>query len=176
MLPHLSSAKNAGVATVRVLVPYCTPLHPLLELAVPGAEFVELTSGYETRSDYPDLLGHWWERGEPFIVNEHDVLPWPGALDELAACPEPWCGFSYYRGVHTRVPTLGCVRFGAEVLKLPNPLAEEGWPYDTFPRGWDYCDQRVARVLQAAGFTWHQHFPAVFHAHAVGVPSAPEVW
>lgn len=158
------------------LVPFIAPLHPLLELAVPDAEFVELTGGYEARAEYPDLLGQWWGRGEPFAVLEQDVLPWPGALDELASCPEPWCGFSYYQGVHTHVPTLGCVRFGEAVLKLPNPLAEDGWPYNTFDRGWDYCDQRIARVLKEAGFAWHQHFPAVLHAHVPGETHGLEVW
>jgi hypothetical protein len=159
---------------LKTLIAHCGPVHPLLQLAVPNAEFVELTRGYETRAGYPDLLGEWWGRGEAFAVVEHDVLPWPGALEELEACPEPWCGFSYYRSATERsvsgVVTLGCVRFGEAVLKLPNPLAEDGWPYNTFDRGWDYCDQRIDRVLKAAGFVWHRHSPMVLHAHGL------EVW
>ena len=32
-----------------------------------------------------------WEKGEPFIIVEHDVLVWPDTIALLDACPRQWC-------------------------------------------------------------------------------------
>lgn len=143
------------------LLPYSGRLHPIsASLGLP----VEM----RLLSDYPDLLQAQWDLGQEFAIVEHDVIPWPGALMSLDVCPRPWCGFSYEVGIHHRVPTFGCVKFGAELIRAtPGAFDPENWALERFPRDWRYCDQQLALVANAAGFEWHQHYPAVFHARGL---------
>ncbi len=154
---------------MKVLVPYVWPLHPLVVRVLRGAAWevaTALVGPPMGDAAYPDLLLRHFREGAAFCVVEHDVLPWPGALAELAACPEPWCGYAYSPGRHLRVPTLGCVRFRAEFLAaVADALTVDAWRVDLFPRTWQYVDQQIAVTARRRGFEWHQHFPAVTHAH-----------
>ena len=44
---------------------------------------------------YHDYMAGAWRRRKDFINIEHDVIPWPGAIQELMSCSEPWCFFGY---------------------------------------------------------------------------------
>lgn len=120
-----------------------------------------------SRSDtaYTELLAHGWRLGEAFIIVEQDIVPWPGALAELEACPEPFCAFeyAYLGGTHAG---LGCCRFSAALLAavpdaVEQTLAEEN---DVHPRGhWCNLDDRLTRVLARRGYGKHVHSPAVGH-------------
>lgn len=35
-----------------------------------------------------------WDEGKTFINVEHDIVFWPGAIEELIACEQDWCYFS----------------------------------------------------------------------------------
>lgn len=143
-------------------VPYSGPIPLLTRFAVPGAQLVEMTN----ETAYPDWLAERWLLGVGFVVVEHDVVPWPGAINDLLLCERPWCGFSYETGVHHRVPTFGCVKLGAELIAAtPDAFSMARWHTERFPRDWRYCDQQLALV--AEGFEWHQHFPAVVHVRGL---------
>lgn len=57
---------------------------------------------------YAELLRDRWGDDGPLVILEHDVVPLPGQLEELVACPEPICCVPYplnwclYRGVLSR--------------------------------------------------------------------------
>jgi hypothetical protein len=44
---------------------------------------------------YGRMFARFWDRGEPFVVVEWDIIPWPGAVTGLVGCPEPWCSHRY---------------------------------------------------------------------------------
>ena len=71
-----------------------------------------------------DEFAYWrmmkavWEKGEPFIIVEHDVLVAPDTIERLAACPRVWCSQRVHSVDvgHGRpwVAALGCAHFRPE--------------------------------------------------------------
>ena len=113
--------ETGGGDRVKIVVPFANQGSIQLEavklnLKAQGvsAEFVELLKPL----DYSGLLIKLWT--DPFIIVEHDIIPWPGALTELSKCDQPWCGFPYRlsdqlppRGQMPRVEAwLGCTKIG----------------------------------------------------------------
>ncbi len=106
--------------------------------------------------DYDLLLRRLWKEGSPFVIVEHDIVPWPGAIDELWACPEPWCGFPYQvlGGMRSY---LGCVKFD------PGHLGAVPLPVE--PTEWSRIDRSIDRRLVGLGLRQHRHGPPVTHLH-----------
>ena len=95
-----------------------------------------------------------WAEGESFIIVEHDILPWPGATQQLWGCPEPWCGFPYMvKGSLNAY--LGCVKFD------PSRLGECPLPDEALL--WSKLDMQIITRLSERGFHGHLHEPAVVH-------------
>jgi hypothetical protein len=46
-------------------------------------------------NDYGRLVADTWDKGRPFIICEHDIIPWPGAVAALAECGTPFCTHKY---------------------------------------------------------------------------------
>src|SRR4051812_16119673 len=67
--------------------------------------------------DYHELLKSLWHQRETTILVEHDVLPWPGALQELWQCPCKWGSYSYPLhggvGIHHG---FGCTKLTRELM------------------------------------------------------------
>jgi hypothetical protein len=110
---------------------------------------------------YAELFMECWKTGKPFVIVEHDILPWVGALDQLANCPEPWCGFKYDLGcvpAYQKYPCyLGCSKF--EPVRLGACPVESNFQ-------WNALDGHVARVLhRERGIKMHFHQPDVVHLH-----------
>jgi hypothetical protein len=103
---------------------------------------------------YDDLFRRLWAEGEPFILVEHDVLPWPGAVQQLWACDRPWCAFEYFMLGELRV-ALGCTKFDPSRLG-PCPLAGD-------PKPWNRMDWAVIDTLTTRRESAHLHEPAVSH-------------
>lgn len=102
-----------------------------------------------------------WAERRTFINLEHDVVPWPGALDELWACPQPWCAFGYRPGENLAQPDacayLGCAKIGeALIARLPNV-----WRDKPAPRVWSNCDCWLTTYARQQRIVVHQHYPAV---------------
>lgn len=101
---------------------------------------------------YGQALERHWQAGEPFINVEHDIVPWPGALEALWSCasPEPWCGYPYLVGESGKLSSsIGCV-----LVRHVVPPVELGH----IP--WNRIDAAVYRVM---GGAWHRHSPPVAH-------------
>lgn len=103
---------------------------------------------------YDRLFRSLWAKGEPFIIVEHDILPWPGALAQLWECECAWGAFNYYIFGELR-SQLGCVKFDPSRLGAC-PLGDELVP-------WQRLDWAVITGLVEAGQSGHLHGPPVSH-------------
>lgn len=110
-----------------ILIPYTEVetkqrQHLKMEGHTPDYKYV----GEDTRSYYR-VLKKYWERGEGFILLEHDVYPWPGALQQMDECPEPWCAYQYlYPPVaKTFVTGIGCMKFSSEAIASNPTMFDE---------------------------------------------------
>ncbi len=104
--------------------------------------------------DYYSLLKSLWAKGKQFVINEHDIIPWPGAIRTLEDCSHPWCTFTYRSAAGWIKNGLGLVKF--DPGRLPNIFAE------TFEiTHWRNLDMQIARRLEAHGLEAHCHSPSV---------------
>lgn len=87
---------------------------------------------------YSILLARLWRRGIGFVILEHDVVPWPGALNELAYCPNEWCTFPFPKFGEMLEGGLGCVKF-SDSLVTRFPKLYENW----FNTHWKLVDGRM---------------------------------
>lgn len=105
------------------------------------------------------FLTDLWRKQETVIIVEHDILPWPGALEELEACPGFWCAYSYdQRGIGI-FHSFGCVKFTGELMRLlPNI-------WEGINTHWSQLDQQFEWRAFQAGQRPHGHRPPVIHLH-----------
>lgn len=158
-----------GLDLFGVFVPVYVPFTaPGPELATRVALLPHHPAYVEVRGDtgYPLMLSQLWEKRQTFIVVEQDVVPWPGAIAALEACPEPWCAHAYdtrYEmegGAPGDAVYLGCVKFASRLMhEVPN-----AWRCWQTPH-WASVDTHISTVLRNAGFDVHQHRPAVTNAN-----------
>lgn len=110
-----------------------------------------------------------WEDGESFLNIEHDIEVHSEVFAQLLgcercgmpACEEPWCVFPFPgAGGGLLFRSLGCTRFGAEMMKAVPDL------FSTLPvRDWRRLDTEIAYTLEQKGFHPHFHWPPVPHHH-----------
>jgi len=114
---------------------------------------------------YGRLLTELWQSRQGFILVEHDVVPWPGAITDLRSCSHELCLFEYPNGIIHDEPrsgwtaSLGCVKFSDSLVRRV-PCDGE-WQN----RGWDELDGAVFATLQGE-VEAHVHHPAVAHVKA----------
>jgi hypothetical protein len=124
---------------------------------------------------YGRLVRQLWRSQVGVIICEHDIVPTPEQLTTLQTCDHDWCSYSYDDGLYPRGPMFGLVRFSGRLM-ADYPHAAEvalviGKRRDTEAEWWR-VDALMARDLTIRGVAWHEHAPAVHHAH-VGPPSGP---
>jgi hypothetical protein len=109
---------------MRVYVPIYSGASNVAELVL-YAEGVEYETGLvDGDLDYSLFIADIWARGEGFVLVEHDVAPWVGALDQLAACSGDWCMFRYAKGGGLS-RGLGCTKFSSRLVREYPDLADE---------------------------------------------------
>lgn len=151
---------------LRVVVPYAT-LWPETKAAL-EADHREAEYHYVGGSPiaYHDLMLELWHSGQGFTVVEQDVVVYPGAIAELEACSNPWCGKSYWIGSSFDC-YLGCTRFSTALVQAnPGVMdALDGLRDDGTPRRyWGRLDTRLGQVLNdQVGIAICKHWPAVEH-------------
>ena len=139
---------------MRLFVPH-TKIQPATRIALRSLSYVA----------YPvtDYVAYWrerWVEGQTFISVEPDVVPWPGALEALDACPEPWCAYAYAPNEvwsEGGFPYLGCVKFSAAFIAA-TPHIWDG------ASDWRTLDLHLA---DRAPLPVHQHFPPVVNANPI---------
>lgn len=116
----------------------------------------------ETPFSYGELLTELFHKRETFILVEHDIIPWPGALEKLAICEKDYCGYHYVIGSGMG-GSLGCTKFGKEMLeRLPDlvDFSNVEW------KGLDgVVNEQLTRHLGESYEMFHIHGPEVAHMH-----------
>jgi hypothetical protein len=149
---------------VKIVVPY-TNLHPATRMVMSVYEGVR----YENvaREDaYRQLLHNLWLERETFVIVEHDIVVWPGAIEELHDCMGRWCSCSYrlFGGVGV-YHGLGCTKISDRLISILPGLWDEPCP-------WDMLDQRLWFAAREVGQEPHCHRPPVIHLNAREYPNA----
>lgn len=123
----------------------------------------------EDRWAYTDYLQDMWDRGQTFINVEHDVVPWPGALEQLMDCPNPWCFFGYRQALDVAAnggAPFGLVKLDERIIAgLPRVWQEMRVHYRDHDQAWRYNDIHFFAHARAQGWHPHQHVPSVLNAH-----------
>ncbi len=143
-----------------VRVPY-TEVQPATRIALQPYT----VQWHEIETDYAQYWRDQWTYGQPFINVEHDVVPWPGALEGLWSCIGAWCAYAYHHGEQHPTsgaghPPAGCVKIGRGLIEATPSLWDDA-------DGWLDMDGRLARGARAAGIEVCQHFPPVVNANPV---------
>jgi len=136
---------------------------PALALTLEGLEVIEvMMNDYH---HYARLFTEQWQSGRGFILVEHDIVPWPGALKQLDACQQECCAFEYPNNPIIEEPrsgwcmSLGCIKFASSLLqRVPHDITWQN-------RGWDELDGSVFATLQGK-VDIHVHYPPVAHVKA----------
>jgi hypothetical protein len=116
----------------------------------------------EHDSSYYRLVRNLWHDGETFIIVEHDIIPWPGAVTILDQCSQPWCLNPYNNQTDG---SLGCTKFGKTLLtQYPDALDEPFFRH--YDKSWAMLDGYVYDKLTSLGVDRHIHKPNVAHLHA----------
>jgi hypothetical protein len=145
---------------IPLVVPY-TQLRPETRAALADQDvtFVDVSGGDD---HYFWLVQALWHRAEGAIIIEHDVVPYPGAIDALRGCPGDWCGVPTLVGINWR-PFHGCVKFSAELMArhpdTVNRLEDHHW---------QAFDGPMDRYLLQQGEHVHMHWPAARHLNDCG--------
>ena len=153
-----------------ILVPYADPdaweLRAVLRnLDLQGFAY-DAVDCSRSHTAYPEAVRERWNAEEPLVIVEHDILPWPGAIDEILACPFSFCGLAYIEH-SVLAAALGCTKIGADVMAavtLPEMTSIQGPPYER-PVAWDTLDWDLFRTVEGAGFRLDVHDPPVVHLH-----------
>jgi hypothetical protein len=141
---------------MKCVVPYRT-LHPVTQMVLSVEPFPIRYVHLPEEDSYRQLMQQLWREGETVVIVEHDIVPWPGAIEELYGCMGQWCAFSYrlFGGLGI-FHGLGCCKISSPLMKkLPNLWDE--------PTKWDVLDQKLYFAAREVGQEVHHHRPAVVH-------------
>lgn len=149
---------------MKVVVPYIV-LNPATELVLRPykPQYVDVSAPDAYRTLFQTL---WVERQTTIIV-EHDIVPWPGALEELWQCPCQWGAYSYLlRGGVGVYHGFGCTKLTRELM-LATP---DVWSASC---EWNKLDQHLLFEARSKGCEPHHHRPAVVHLNERYYPERP---
>lgn len=152
----------------KVIIPYTKPT-PLLQTVIDclRIQWVQPTLVRVDDGDaYWRLLRDEWAKGEEFFIVEQDVLVWPGAIADLQMCKEDWCTLPTVCHGRLIVTTLGCVKFGAELIET-NPGC-----WDDIDPDWHYLDAHFAEKMGWPFVKPHAHEPTAAHINEIQWPDS----
>lgn len=154
---------------MKLVVPYTDKLKAIVRDVL--LDNYKLPARFEYVGDndfsYWKLMRQLWSEHEDFVIVEHDVLPWPGAVEELLGCPYNWCSLGYKinvtstgRAGYGAYHTFGCTKFSTGLM-------------DAMPKVWDSFESHHWKHLDAQFYTHataicqspHPHRPPAIHLH-----------
>lgn len=107
--------------------------------------------------DYRMLLRELWAEREDVVIVEHDVVPWPGSIEELWQCPCAWGTYSYrMHGGIGIAHGFGCAKLTTRLMDAVPDVWE-------MPGMWNVLDQRLFYDARGRGIEPHMHRPPVTH-------------
>lgn len=125
------------------------------------------------RYGYSKYFKQRWEEKEDFINVEHDSVLWPGAIESLQKCGEPWCAFDYSSITNWKWENevgilhsaqMGCMKITKELIDKTPGIWDKGI-------NWRYCDIHLFNEAKKVGIVPHQHFPGIVNANPVMLQS-----
>jgi len=151
----------------RVYVPY-TKVTPKLQHVIDAlrVQFVQPeATRIKGKEGYWKLIADLWDRGETFFIVEQDNIVWPGAIDTLNHCKNPWCTLpSLCRGVMVYT-SFGTVKFDAAIIeRFP-----DFWK-DLPDKQWYWLDSNWATHMIEQDETVCIHWPASTHLNELHWP------
>ncbi len=149
---------------MNVIVPFATnsPMLPAVQLALRQDGWEATFHHCDKDDSYHEMLLAQWKAKETFCIVEHDIVVWPGALNEMEQCLEPWCTRPYYCSVGWILDGLGCTKFSQNLIELyPNFLSEPFPTCCSHTRYYCGLDRLIAHRMQELGIKPHIHLPGV---------------
>lgn len=142
---------------MKIIVPYYRQVHPVTWAVLRTYDFCPLLVEMHDDDDYRQLLHRLWREREPVIIVEHDIVPWPGAVEELWACPCKWGTYSYrINGGIGIAHALGCAKLTADLMDVVPSVWDE-------PAPWHTLDRKLFFAARERGLEPHLHRPPVIH-------------
>lgn len=177
---------------MKLVIPYtklelATELY-LLDKTVESFEFeVEYKDVSSDHWAYTRVLEELWEQGESFVLMEHDIVPWPGAMSAIAKCHFPWCFYGYtpdtdYLG--NRAAPFGLVKFSKDFIQRYYDVWTEMRSYykSDYEYVWMEHDKWLLQYVvprkgsnSCDSYRPHQHSPSVFNANSKLLESSQSV-
>lgn len=146
---------------MKIVVPYTNPeafQFKSVRVALEQDDYKADLRLVEGNEGYYNLLSEYFSNGNPFVVVEHDIIPWPGAIKQISDCSEPWCTFSYRCAAGWLTWGLGCVKF--EPRRLPNLM-------DFGCKMWNTLDRSILMAGKRNQISPHVHGPHVTNLNPV---------
>ena len=146
----------------KTIVPY-TKLHPLVkEVILQSAykpQFIQMTDDDAYWRMFCDI----WEKRTPVLIIEHDIIPWPGAVQEIINCPCHWCSNTYkMRGGFGINHAFGFTKFDEKFMEdLPDVWTQ------VESTNWKHLDAQLCEIAKREGLTPHPHRPPVTHLKSI---------
>jgi hypothetical protein len=110
-------------------------------------EYVALTQ----RDTYRQLLQRLWVERTDVIIIEPDLVPWPGAIEDLCACPQLWCSYTLSHAARPSPHLFGATKLTADLMA----------------RTADVWDTAISCTVQFdCGWLLVQHTPLHLHGEA----------
>jgi hypothetical protein len=108
---------------------------------------------------YQRLMKCLWRDKQDVVIVEQDILPWPGAIEELIACECAWGTYTYRTNNAIGVShMLGCAKLTAGLMQVTDGI------WDQWCR-WSEIDQTLFFAAQNQLIQPHLHRPAVIHVN-----------
>ncbi len=146
---------------MKVYIPY-TQLNPATAYVVQALPSYELVKVDDSPTAYVEYFQSRWDIGEDFITMEHDIVPWPGAIDQIGECKAPWCVFAYYPEQKAiEMSFLGLVKISSVLIRAIPDVWRDMGTTGNLDRLWMLCDQQLFFYATRHGIWPHQHFPPV---------------
>jgi len=150
---------------MNVWLPY-TNIQPITRFCF----FLQNLSFQEWPIDDTNTYSHFfqerWRDKKKFINVEQDTAFWPGSIQAIWNCPEPWCAYGYVldddfnHPAGNAIPYLGLAKFDTSFIEAAPDLWDSN-PY------WLGIDVYMINFIRENYPTLkvHQHFPAVINAN-----------
>ena len=153
-------------STPHVRTPY-TDLSPITRNICEKLEDWEAVYVGSSEWGYTNFLQQLWDDHEDVIIVEHDVIPWPGAIEALWSCPCEWCYYPYDLD-NPLFPYLGCTKIKATFMdKVPHVWEKQReskvWEERANMPPWSWCDGWL--WLMSGKMEGHKHMPGVVNAN-----------
>lgn len=145
---------------MRIICPYTGEPHPDTRAVLDAWRGpVELVDVSGDDYAYARLLEELWAAGETFLLVEHDIVPTPQTLAELALCDHPYCAAPYPWTTHLG-PALGCTRFSSLFVRTyPDAARIAARLPSNFgaPGHWRQLDVRLMQSVLRDRYGWQPH-------------------